>query len=129
MRDPLAGVNAELLLRHMSASISARIRGITTLAGVLGGLAVASGARAESAELAPIDPFCPSSGLSECVLQEIDPGIYLREAESNPWDATIEVGYSNALVCDLVISLPPGCIDVNELSRIVPNIELPGDRR
>jgi hypothetical protein len=124
----------------MSESIPGRIRGITILAGLLFGVAGVAGA--ESSALAPIDPFCHPAGLSQCVLVEIDPGIYLPEGEPHPdrgihlpewpWIGAIEVGYTEAaLVCESEIprAPAPGCIDVSELSRIVPKIELPGDRQ
>lgn len=114
--------------------------GSRRLAGLLSG--VAGVARAESSALAPIDPFCHPAGLSQCVFVEIDPGIYLPEGESDdrgiqlpewPWNGAIEVGYTeSAVVCEpeMISRAPaPGCIDLSELSRIDPRIELPGDRR
>jgi hypothetical protein len=113
----------------MSASIPARRRGIAILVGVVCG--VASVAHAESSALAPIDPFCHLGGFGECVMMEIDPGIYLPETEPDPWTATLEVGYSQQLVCSFAPAPPqaPGCIDINDLTRIVPQIDLPDDLR
>jgi hypothetical protein len=121
-------MTVELLSRHMTAPIPARVRDIAILAGFLCRAANAEGP--DAASLAPIDPFCPSDpGFSVCTSVDADPGINLPEAEPYPWNTTIEVGHAYALVCEPVIPQPPGCIDLTELARIVPNIELPSDRR
>ena len=125
----------------MSGSGPGRIRGIAVLAGLVSG--VAGGARAEPSALAPIDPFCHPAVLGQCVSVGLDQGIYylpggelhpdrgLRPPES-PWNGAGEVGYAErALVCgdEAARIHAPGCIDFNELIRIVPTIELPGDQR